>query len=133
MVQQAGKMVQDTRHTVDPTHPRPTMSFAIAFSASAAASAAATGASGMRAAQAQLDASAHNVANLQTPGFQRQPVQPNTQPALGGVSAQEGSGGFNRLAEERVAQRVSLYSFAANLRAVQTQDVMLGTLLDVRA
>ena len=85
------------------------MSFAIAFTASAAASAAAKGASGMRTAQAQLDASAHNLANAQTPDR------------------------VSRLAENGVAQRVSLYSFAANLRVVQTQDAMLGTLLDVRA
>lgn len=96
----------------------------------------------MRAAQAQLDASAHNVANVQTPGLQRQHVQQTTQPAAGGVSAQvsqepaslvQGLGGFNRLAEDRAAQRMSLYSFSANLRTVQTQDALLGTLLDVRA
>lgn len=114
------------------------MSLAISFSASAAA----IGASGMRAAQVQLDTSAHNVANGQTPGFQRQQVQQTTQPAAGGVSTQvgrepaplaQGSDGFNRLAEDMVTQRVSLYSFAANLRTVQTQNTMLGTLLDVRA
>ena len=32
------------------------------------------GLSGMRAAQMQLDTTAHNVANAQTPGFQRQAV-----------------------------------------------------------
>jgi hypothetical protein len=115
-----------------------TMSFAISFSASAAA----IGTSGMRAAQVQLDTSAHNVANVQTPGFQRQQVQQATQPAAGGVSARvgqepaslaQGLDGFNRLAGDLLAQRVSLYSFAANLRTVQTQDAMLGTLLDVRA
>ena len=118
------------------------MSFAIAFTASASASAAAKGASGMRAAQAQLDTSAHNVANMQTPGFQRQQVQQTSQPAAGGVSVQvgrepassaQGRDGFDRLAEDMVEQRSSLYSFTANLRTVQTQDTMLGTLLDVRA
>lgn len=114
------------------------MSFAIAFTASATASAAATGANGMRAAQARLDASAHNLANAQTPGFQRQPAPPATQPAGAGAQAgpgplAQGSGGPNRLAEDRVTQRVSLYSFAANMRTVQTQNAMLGTLLDVRA
>ena len=117
------------------------MSFAIAFTASATASAAAKGASGVRAAQAQLDTSAHNVANAQTPGFQRQQVQQTSQPA-GGVGVQvgresassaAGSNGFDRLAQDMVQQRTSLYSFTANLRTVQTQDRMLGTLLDVRA
>lgn len=114
------------------------MSFAIAFTASAAAK----GASGMRAAQAQLDTSAHNVANMQTPGFQHQRVQQTAHPAAGGVSAQvgrepasfaQGRDGFDRLAEDMVKQRTSLYSFAANLRTVQTKVTMLGTLLDVRA
>lgn len=111
------------------------MSFALSFSASAAA----TGTSGMRAAQVRLDTSAHNVANVQTPGFQRQQVQQTTQPA-GGVSTQLArepaslvQDGFNRLAQDMVEQRVSLYSFTANLRTVQTQDAMLGTLLDLRA
>jgi flagellar hook protein FlgE len=32
-----------------------------------------------------------------------------------------------------VEQRMILYSFTANLRTVQTQDAMLGALLDVQA
>jgi flagellar hook-associated protein FlgK len=114
------------------------MSIAISSTTSAAS----TGLSGLRAAQLRLDVSAHNVANAQTPGFQRQQVQQATQPAAGGVSSQvgqepasvaQGPDGFNRLAEDIVEQRVSLYSFTANLRTVQTQDAMLGALLDVRA
>ena len=114
------------------------MSIAISSSASAAA----IGTSGMRAAQLRLDASAHNVANAQTPGFQRQQVSQTAQPANGGVTAQvgreaaslaQGSDGFNRLVEDMIEQRMSLYSFAANLRTVQTQDAMLGALLDVQA
>ena len=105
-------------------------------------SASSTGLSGMRAAQVRLDVAAHIVANVQTPGFQRQHVQQTAQPAAGGVSAQvsqepaslaQGRDGFDRLAEDRVEQRTSLYSFTANLRTVQTQDTMLGALLDVRA
>jgi len=114
------------------------MSIAISSTTSAAF----TGLSGLRAAQLRLDVSAHNVANVQTPGFQRQQVQQTTQPATGGVNAQvgqepasltQGPDGFSRLAEDMVEQRISLYSFAASLRTVQTQDDMLGTLLDVRA
>lgn len=88
------------------------MSIAISSSTSAAS----IGLSGMRAAQLRLDASAHNVANVQTP-----------------ASSAQGPGGFDRLADDMVDQRMSLYSFAANLRTVQTQDAMLGALLDVRA
>jgi len=114
------------------------MSIAISSSPSAAA----IGLSGMRAAQLRLDVSAHNVSNVQTPGFQRQQVSQTAQPATGGVNTQvgqepaplaQGPDGFNRLAQDMVEQRMSLYSFTANLRTVQTQDAMLGTLLDVRA
>ena len=107
-------------------------------------SATATGLSGMRAAQRNLDTSAHNVANLQTPGFRRQAVEQTAQPNLGGVNtrlrqdnanAMPGSGGdgFAHLADDLVGQRMSLYSFAANLKTVDTQDQMLGTLLDTQA
>ena len=109
---------------------------------SSATSAASVGLSGMRAAQLRLDVSAHNVANAQTPGFQRQQAAQASQPIVGGVSSQlgqapallaQGAGGLNRLAEDWVEQRLSLYSFAANLRTVQTQDAMLGALLDTQA
>jgi flagellar basal body rod protein FlgB len=99
------------------------------------------GLSGMRAAQLRLDTSAHNVANAQTPDFQRQVVTQTARPGLGGVDAQvhqevagtSASGDFGHLAEDMVAQRMSVYSFAANLRTVETEDRMLGTLLDTRA
>jgi len=105
-------------------------------------SAAFTGLSGMRAAQLRLDTAAHNVANALTPGFQRQVVTQTAQPGLGGVNAQierepqaasTAGAPFGHLAEDLVEQRMSLYSFAANLRTVETQDRMLGTLLDTRA
>jgi flagellar hook-associated protein FlgK len=109
-----------------------------ALSGSTAATA---GLSGMRAAQLRLDTSAHNVANAQTTGFQRQRVTQTAQPGLSGVDAQpervghaalEG-GDAGHLAEDRVAQHMSVYSFSASLRTVQTQDRMLGALLDARA
>lgn len=111
------------------------------MSISSLSNAAATGLSGMRAAQLRLDTSAHNVANAQTPGFQRQGVTQAAQPALGGVDARltrdeagsAANGDFARLADDMVEQRLSVYSFAANLRTVETQDRMLGSLLDTRA
>ena len=101
-------------------------------------SAAATGLSGMRAARLQLDSHAHNIANVQTPEFRRQVTTLTARPGAGGVDAQIGreavaSAPFDRLAEDLVGGRMSLYSFAANLRTVQTHDRMLGTLLDVQA
>jgi flagellar hook-associated protein FlgK len=106
-------------------------------------SAASIGLSGMRAAQRNLDTSAHNIANAQTPGFQRQTVEQTAASGSGGVNttlrqapeaqAQQGGGDFANLADDVVNQRISLYSFAANLKTVQTQDDMLGTLLDTKA
>lgn len=106
-------------------------------------SATAIGLSGMRAAQRALDTSAHNIANLQTPGLQRQTVVNTAQSGLGGVNAtvrqatgpdapMEGDG-FAHLVDDVVTQRVSLYHFAANLKTVQTQNDMLGSLLDAKA
>ncbi|MNU09493.1 hypothetical protein D3C72_2560870 [compost metagenome] len=45
----------------------------------------------------------------------------------------EASPPLGHLADDLVGERLSLYSFAANLRTVQTEDRMLGALLDVRA
>ena len=112
------------------------------MSISSLSNAAASGLSGMRAAQLRLDTSAHNVANAQTPGFQRQGVTQTARPGLGGVDAQvvrepeaaPASGGdFGHLAQDMVEGRMSVYSFAANLRTVQTEDRMLGALLDAKA
>ena len=113
----------------------------MSISALSGSSAAAIGLSGMRAAQLRLDTSAHNVANAQTPDFQRQALAQTAQPGLGGVDAQIGqdaagtpaNGDFAHLADDMVEQRMSVYSFAANLRTVETQDRMLGTLLDTQA
>ena len=110
------------------------------MSISPTGSAAAIGLSGMRAAQRNLDTSAHNIANLQTPDFQRQQVV-QTEAANGaGVKTElqraetaQASDGFGQLPNEVVAQTTSVYNFAANLKTVQTQDEMLGSLLDAKA
>lgn len=103
-------------------------------------SASAIGLSGMRAAQLRLDVGAHNVANAQTPGFQRQRVT-QTNASTGGVdtkvereTAVSGEGGdMNHLADDMVNGKMSLYSFAANLKVVKTEQDMLGSLLDAKA
>ena len=103
-------------------------------------SAATAALSGLRAAQRHLDVNAHNVANALTPGFHRQRVEQTAQPTPGGVQTTvqrdaepSAAGGFEHLAEDLVGQRLALYSFQANLKTVQTQDDMLGSLLDTRA
>jgi flagellar hook protein FlgE len=90
--------------------------------------------SGMNAAFVRLDAAANNIANLQTPGYRRVSVAQQEQ-AQGGVdtsivrSLQPGE----NLAEDVVQQMAASYAFKANLRTIQTQDVMMGALLDLRA
>ena len=89
--------------------------------------------SGLRAAQLQMGTSAHNVANLNTPRFQRQSVALQAEPT-GGVSATvRTTGGATRLEDEAVAQMSATYSFRAQLQMMRTADRMLGTLLDERA
>jgi flagellar hook-associated protein FlgK len=106
---------------------------------SPASSVSAIGLSGMRAAQQRLDTHAHNIANAATPDFQRQTVVQTAQPGAGGVNTAvrrepvSGSEFGTQLAEDLIGQRMSLYSFAANLKTVQTQDDMLGALLDTKA
>lgn len=97
------------------------------------------GVSGLRAAQTRLDTTAHNLANAQTPGFRRHVVQQTAVPDAGGVQTQVvrqeagQAGDLGQLAQDLVEQRVSLYSFAANLKTIETEDRMLGSLLDAQA
>lgn len=91
--------------------------------------------SGLRAAQLQLDSSAHNVANLNTPGFKRQTVDLQEAPAQGGVRASLGrvpSEGSS-LETEAVGQMAATYAFKANVQVLKTEDRMMGALLDVKA
>ena len=89
--------------------------------------------SGLRAAQLHMDTSAHNVANLNTPRFQRQSVALQAQPTGGVSAAVRTTGGGTRLEEEAVAQMSATYSFRAQLQVLRTADQTLGQLLDARA
>ena len=90
--------------------------------------------SGLGAAQLRLGASAHNIANAQTPGFRRQLVTQQSMPE-GGVSATltQATIAGDALAADLVGQMSARYQFIANLRVIQTQDKLLGTLVDDRA
>ncbi len=90
--------------------------------------------SGMNAAQTRLRASAHNVANLATEGFQRQQVQQTPQPG-GGVTAQIGRADVPGadLAQDVVDQLAAKNAFLANLAVFKTSNKMAGVLLDERA
>lgn len=90
--------------------------------------------SGMQAAQAAMNASAHNVANLQTPQLRRQEVL-QTERAGGGVDAeirrsdQEGAS----LETDLVAQLQAQNAFLANLAVFRTADRLAGAVLDTYA
>lgn len=90
--------------------------------------------SGMNAATTQLGVAAHNVANAVTPAFRRQQVVQHSQPG-GGVSTQitRATEPGSNLAADLVQQKVALYSFKANLRTVQVEHEMLGSLVDLKA
>lgn len=88
----------------------------------------------MNAAQTQLQASAHNVANLATSGFRRQEVVQTAQ-AGGGVTTQtvraEAVG--SSLEADVVAQLQAKNSFLANLAVFKASNTLMGALLDQKA
>ncbi len=90
--------------------------------------------SGAHAASTRLDVAAHNIANAQTPGFQRQVVHQQSQETAGVMTSvgKVDEVGAD-LAADLVAQMEASYNYKANLKTIQTQDQMLGSLLDVKA
>lgn len=90
--------------------------------------------SGLGAALLRLGATAHNVANLQTPDYRRRVVTQETMPQ-GGVAASvvRAAHPGSDLAGDMVEAMVASYSFKANLRAIQTHDETIGKLLDLYA
>lgn len=90
--------------------------------------------SGLHATQRRLGAAAHNIANAQTPGFQRQLVVQQAE-ALSGVRTQLATAPVegDALADDIVAQMSAALEFKANLRVLKTHDQLLGTLLDEEA
>ncbi len=88
--------------------------------------------SGMQAAQAQLQASGHNIANLGTPDFRRSQVQ--TSAAAGGgvqamVSAAPAAG--HAIETDVVGLLQAKNAFLANLAVFKTSEQMMGSLLDI--
>lgn len=99
------------------------------------ASIASIGSSGMQAAQLRLDASANNIANINTPGYRRQVVVQEEAVGSAGVRAsvdrqvQEGV----TPEQEAVEQMSATYAFKANLQTVKVASNLTGLLLDERA
>ena len=87
--------------------------------------------SGMNAAQAALDTSAHNIANLATPGFRRREVVQSTLVDGGVTTSQaEASEAGPAIEADVVGQLVSKNAFLANLAVFRASNKMLGALLD---
>ena len=90
--------------------------------------------SGMNAAQTQLNASAHNIANMNTAGFKRQEVTQTAQ-AQGGVGAAVNTSEVTGSAvlTDVVTQLQAKNAFIANLAVFKTQNKLAGALLDKSA
>ena len=90
---------------------------------------------GMRAAHQGVQVAAHNVANLNTPGFRRQTVELQAEPGQGGVSASLGRAQEEgaSLETDAVEQMAATYAFKANVQVLKTEDRMMGALLDEKA
>jgi flagellar hook protein FlgE len=90
--------------------------------------------SGVHAASTRLDVAAHNIANAQTPDFQRQVVHQASQETAGVVTSVGKSEEIGPdLAADLVEQMAASYAYKANLKTIQTQDQMMGSLLDIKA
>ena len=90
-------------------------------------------ASGLLINQKRLEASTHNAANLTTAERTRLRVD-GREVERGGVEARvriAGEGRRDEVVEDAVEQIDAAQEFKANARAVQTQDELLGVLLDV--
>ena len=93
-----------------------------------------TSLSGMRVAQAALDASAHNIANLATQGFRRAGVVVSDSAAGGAIaSPNQATHPRHAVESDMVDQLVAKNLFLANLAVFKTGDQLLGTLLDIRS
>jgi flagellar hook-associated protein FlgK len=90
--------------------------------------------SGMNAAQVTLNASAHNIANSNTPGFRRQEVVQTPQ-AQGGVASalKRADAEGSSLETDVVAQLQAKNAFLADLAVFKTSNKMAGALLDTTA
>ena len=94
------------------------------------------GSSGLQAAQLRLDASANNVANMNTPNYRRQVVEQEAAADNAGLRAtvqRQQQAEEVALEKEAVEQMSATYAFKANLQTIKAQDEMMGSLLNVRA
>jgi flagellar hook protein FlgE len=90
--------------------------------------------SGVQAARLRLDTAANNVANIDTPDFRRQQTLQQTLEG-GGVqtSVTQSDTTGSALETDIVEQMAASYTFKANLGVIQTEDRMMGSLIDLKA
>jgi flagellar hook protein FlgE len=89
---------------------------------------------GLNASLAQLGAAAHNIANANTQGFQRQEAKATADPAGGVVfTMTQASIAGRSLERDVVSQLVAKNAFMANLAVFRTADDMAGTLLSIHS
>ncbi len=89
-------------------------------------------ATGLQHQQQRLNSSAHNTANATTSEAEAARLRTSGhQLGDGGVASQTQLGALSDPVREAVVQIDSAKAFAAGVRAVQTQDDMLGALLDI--
>ena len=91
-----------------------------------------TSSSGLAFNERRLSASAHNTANLTTEDAVRVRVQTEEVPGAGVRTRHSVSERDISVIHESVAQILAGHHFTADVRAAQTQDEMIGVLLDLR-
>jgi len=96
--------------------------------------------SGIRVSLARQDSTAHNIANMSTPGFEQMNTQqaemstggvrvtgttrtPNPDPTTSGTD----------LAQQMVNMDINKTELTANIKVIKTQDKMIGDLIDLIA
>ena len=90
--------------------------------------------SGMNAAQLNLQASAHNIANSATEGFRREEMVQQADPA-GGVDTRVERAAVpgDQMVADAVDQIAAKQEFMANLAVFKSSNNLLGALLDTKA
>lgn len=92
------------------------------------------GLSGAQAAVTRMDVAANNIANAQTEKFQRQVVNQQSQESGGvTVSVAQAQEVGPDLAKDLIDQKMATYTYRANLRSIQADQQMMGSLLDIKA
>lgn len=96
--------------------------------------------SGAQTTQTRQTVSAHNIANVNTPGFAAvTPQQVSLAPTGSAMSYLARNPNSNLtssntdLATEMVAQKTSSTTYSANLAVIKTEETMMGALLDLFA